>query len=168
VPEELGVPEEPVAVPPPVTEEVPPEDRPAKRKVSPEMLERLRANLAIGRENKAIKKLKGKTLFKAFLEEIKGKENTTRLQKMLEKLYQTAIDCKSKNQVLAAKVLLARAYGQEPDAEDDIDSLKRRGFALVYFDRPAVDPDIPVAETMQLEPPKAEFIDAEFEEDRNG
>ena len=91
-------------------------------------------------------------------------EGEERLHKVLKALYRTSINEKSRNQVMAAQLMLLYAYGKPQSSDADLDAIKRGGLTVVYVNRPAIDPDIPVAQ--QALPEKApEFIDAQVVEE---
>ncbi len=104
-----------------------------------------------------------------FLEEKKNPHNPkskTRMLTCLESLVTAASNPNNKNCVNACNLLFSYAHGKPKSADEDIDAIKKGGLTLVYVERPAVDPDIPVFDGgAQHALPPPEFVDAEVVED---
>lgn len=83
-----------------------------------------------------------------------------RFLRVLDAMYNTAMDPRSKNQVAAAKLLLERGYGVAKMADEDAEAIKKGGLTLVYVNRPEIDESIPMA-PKELPPAEPEFIEAE-------
>jgi hypothetical protein len=115
------------------------------------------------------KKRKGSAMFKIFLEEFVGKGGKPkapekggreRLMMIMDAVYKTALCRTSKNQILAAQLLLTYAYGKPKASDEDLEAIKKGGLTLVYVDRNAIDPEIPMAQEA-LPPAPPEFIESE-------
>jgi hypothetical protein len=104
-------------------------------------------------------------IVRKFLKEFpKTSAKSQRLIYIMEALYRTACNPRSKLQVAAAEALLKRAYGNTSASPEDREAIKRGGLTVVYVDRKAIDPEIPLAlpEGPAQEP---EFIEGQFEEE---
>jgi len=92
-----------------------------------------------------------------------GTPGKRRFHRMLESLFERACDTKSPLQAQCASLLMDRAYGKAQASDADLDAIKKGGLTVVYVDRAAIDPDIPVVtlDAQQKALPEPEFIDAE-------
>lgn len=89
--------------------------------------------------------------------------NKSRLRRVLESIYETAVDTRSPRQVAAASLLLERGYGKPKPSDEALDALARGGIQLVYV----AAPEVPVAQERKPLPSKPEFINAEILEDKD-
>jgi hypothetical protein len=83
-----------------------------------------------------------------------------RFLRILNAMYRTAMDPRSKNQVAAAKLLLERGFGVAKLAEEDAEAIRKGGLTLVYVNRPEIDESIPMAKP-ELPAAEPEFVEGE-------
>ena len=113
-------------------------------------------------------RLSAKEAIRLFLTDVPSKKNPegySRLQRVVNAVYDVAINPKSPQQITAAKLLLERGFGKPADENGDT-GRNRGGLTVVYVDRKAIDPDIPILDAQPALPAPAqpEFIDAEYED----
>ena len=98
-------------------------------------------------------------LVRAFLE-AKIIDGTPRILRIINKIYNKAMDDKSPFQIQAAQLLLNRAYGKERSADEDLDAIKKGGITVV-INRPTLD----LEDQKELPAPAPDYIEAEFMEE---
>jgi len=101
--------------------------------------------------------------FKTFLEQKDPKTGKARLRSIQEKMYEVAVSDSPRN-ITAATFLVERGYGKAKLADEDRAALAKGGVQLVYIEAPKVS----MAEKRKELPDKPDFIDAEFEENKDG
>jgi hypothetical protein len=78
---------------------------------------------------------------------------------MVANMVEIAKSPKHPHAVAAFVALCDRAYGRPRPSEEEAQAVAKGGITLVYVDRPAIDPDIPIieAEAVQALPAPPEF-----------
>jgi hypothetical protein len=91
----------------------------------------------------------------------KDEYGRTRLEQMVANMVEIAKSPKHPHAVAAFVALCDRAYGRPRPSEEEADAVAKGGITLVYVDRPAIDPDIPIVDEkdLQRQLPAPEFED---------